>query len=115
MKAHGFWLLVAAGACLVGGGGCYRRPDPAVQAATDLQRSIHQLAGEEQERIARLNSLSLGMTKEEVRRAVGPPSKRLSRLAGASEAREVWIYTGVVRRLATLTFVDDRLVEIRVE
>ena len=95
--------------------GCYQRQDPVVQAAQDLQRMAYDFAAQEDERMHRINTLRLGMLDSEVIDAIGPPSTRRSIETGAEASREVWTYHGALRPLATLTFVNQRLTEIRTE
>ena len=95
--------------------GCYQRQDPVVQAAQDLQRMAYDFAAQEDERMHRINTLRLGMLDSEVIDAIGPPSARRSLETSAEESREVWTYHGALRPLATLTFVNQRLTEIRTE
>ena len=94
--------------------GCYRQ-DPVVRAAQDLQHMAYDLASQQEEQTYRLNRLHLGMTDKEVLDAVGPPSARESIATNSEESREVWTYRGSIRPLATLTFVNQRLTEMRVE
>ena len=94
--------------------GCYRQ-DPAVRAAQDLQQMAYDLASHQEEQTYRLNSLRLGMSDKEVLNVVGPPSARESIATNSEESREVWTYRGSIRPLATLTFVNQRLTEMRVE
>ncbi len=95
--------------------GCYRRPDPAVQAAQDLERMVYDFAEREEEKVRRLQSLRLGMSDREVLDIAGPPSQREGRLLEGEGSREVWVYRGAMRVLARLTFENGRLVEIRAE
>jgi hypothetical protein len=55
------------------------------------------------------------MSDREVLDAAGPPSSRQSAMLNAEESREVWTYRGALRPLATLTFINQRLTEIKVE
>jgi hypothetical protein len=110
MKAMILWVILFASVA-----GCYQRQDPVVQAAQDLRRMAYDLAAEEEEKQQRLNSLRLGMSDSEVLDIAGPPSTRESRVVSAEESREVWTYRGAVRPVATLTFVNHRLLEIRIE
>lgn len=110
MKYLGLWiglLLTAAG--------CYQRQDPVVRAAQDLERMAYDFAAEQDEQKRRLNALRLGMSDTEVLNAVGPPSARQSVQTYGEESREIWTYRGGLAVLATLTFVNQRLTEIRVE
>jgi len=75
----------------------------------------YDFADQEETQSRRLNSLRLGMSDREVLSAVGPPSARQSLATSAEESREVWTYRGAMRPLATLTFVNQRLAEIKVE
>jgi hypothetical protein len=75
----------------------------------------YDLASQQEEQTYRLNRLHLGMTDKEVLDAVGPPSARESLAINSEESREVWTYRGSIRPLATLTFVNQRLTEMRVE
>jgi hypothetical protein len=109
MKNYWAWTFL-----LLAAAGCYRQ-DPVVRAAQDLQHMAYDLAGRQEEQTDRLNSLRLGMTDEQVLDAVGPPSARESMAISSEESREVWTYRGAVRPLATLTFMNQRLVEMRVE
>ncbi|MBI3799830.1 MAG: hypothetical protein HY268_23010 [Deltaproteobacteria bacterium] len=102
----GFLILAATG--------CYQQ-DPMVRAAQDLQKMAYDMASQQEEQRYHLNSLHLGMTDKEVLDAVGPPSARQSIATNAEESREVWTYRGAVTPLATLTFVNQRLTEMRVE
>jgi hypothetical protein len=110
MNRSGWWIVL-----LLATAGCYQRQDPVVQAAQDLQRMAYDFATQEEAQMRRLNSLRLGMSDSEVLSAVGPPSARQSVATSAEESREVWTYRGALRPLATLTFVNQRLTEIRVE
>lgn len=95
--------------------GCYQRQDPVVQAAQDLRDLAYDFAAQQEAQRQRLNALRLGMSDGEVLNAAGPPSTRESRATGPEETREVWTYQGGLRPLATLTFVNQRLAEIRIE
>jgi hypothetical protein len=95
--------------------GCYQRQDPVVRAAQDLERMAYDFAAQEDERMYQINALRLGMSDSEVLNAIGPPSTRQSSETSAEESREVWTYRGAVRPLATLTFVNQRLREIKTE
>lgn len=95
--------------------GCYQRQDPVVQAAQDLQRMAYEFAAEGEEQRQRLTSLRLGMSDREVLEVVGPPSARRGVATSAEESREVWNYGKGVTPAATLTFVNQRLVEIVIE
>jgi hypothetical protein len=106
------WLLAALSLVVTG---CYQRQDPVVRAAQDLQQMAYDFAAQEEAQVRRLNSLRLGMSDSEVLTAVGPPSARQSLMTNAEESRELWTYRGAMRPLATLTFVNRRLIEIRVE
>jgi hypothetical protein len=75
----------------------------------------YDLASRQEEQTDRLNSLRLGMTDKEVLNIVGPPSARESIATSSEESREVWTYRGAIRPLGTLTFVNRRLTEMRVE
>jgi Protein of unknown function (DUF2845) len=110
MKHNWLWIFLLPAAA-----GCYQRQDPVVQAAQDLQQMAYDFASQEEEQTRRLNSLRLGMSDKEVLNAVGPPSARQSIAANTEESREAWTYRGAMRPLATLTFVNQRLTEIRVE
>jgi hypothetical protein len=110
MKNYGIWALL-----ILSTAGCYQRQDPVVQAAQDLQQMAYDFAHQEEEQTHRLNSLRLGMSDNEVLSAAGPPSARQSLVTNAEENREVWTYRGALRPLATLTFVNQRLTEMRVE
>jgi len=110
MKYNWLWIsLVLATA------GCYQRQDPVVQAAQDLQQMAYDFASQEETQSRRLNSLRLGMSDSEVLNTAGPPSARQSLATNAEESREVWTYRGALRPLATLTFVNQRLTEMRNE
>ena len=95
--------------------GCYQRQDPVVQAAQDLQQMTYDLVSQDETQTRRLNSLRLGMSDREVLDAAGPPSSRQSVMINAEESREMWTYRGALRPLATLTFVNQRLKELKVE
>ena len=95
--------------------GCYQRQDPVVQAAQDLQQMTYDLVSQDETLTRHLNSLRLGMSDREVLDAAGPPSSRQSQMINAEESREVWTYRGALRPLATLTFVNQRLTELKVE
>jgi hypothetical protein len=95
--------------------GCYQRQDPVVQAAQDLERMAYEIAAQGEERRQQLTALRLGMSDSEVLEAVGPPSVRRSVATGAEESREVWNYKRGLGPAATLTFVNQRLVEIVME
>ncbi len=110
MKHNWLWISL-----LLAVAGCYQRQDPVVQAAQDLQQMAYDFASQEEEEARRLNSLRLGMSDKEVLSAAGPPSARESSTTNAEESREVWTYRGAMRPLATLTFVNQRLTEMRVE
>jgi len=109
MKNYWVWAFLLPAAA-----GCYRQ-DPVVRAAQDLQHMAYDLAGRQEEQMDRLNSLRLGMTDQQVLDVVGPPSARESIATSAEESHEVWTYRGAVGPLATLTFMNQRLVEVRVE
>ena len=102
------------GSLIVTAVGCYQQ-DPAVRAAQDLQQMAYDLASQQEDQRYQLNSLRLGMTDKEVLDAVGPPSSRQSIALNSEESREVWTYRGALRPLATLTFVNQRLTEMRNE
>jgi len=106
------WVLVVLSLVVTG---CYQRQDPVVRAAQDLQEMAYDFAAQEEAQAHRLNSLRLGMSDSEVLTAVGPPSARQSLTTSVEESREVWTYRGTMRPLATLTFVNGRLTEMRVE
>jgi hypothetical protein len=55
------------------------------------------------------------MSDSEVLKAVGPPQARQSVASNPEESRETWTYRGGLQPLATLTFTNQRLTEIRVE
>jgi hypothetical protein len=110
MKHNWLWIFLLPAVT-----GCYQRQDPVVRAAQDLQQMAYDFASQEEEQTRRLNSLRLGMSDQEVLSAVGPPSARQSIAENAEESREAWTYRGAMRPLATLTFVNQRLTEIRVE
>ena len=110
MKYNCLWIFLLPAMT-----GCYQQQDPVVQAAQDLQRMAYDFASQEEEQTRRLNSLHLGMSDKEVLDVVGPPSARQSLATNAEESREAWTYRGAMRPLATLTFVNQRLTEIRVE
>jgi hypothetical protein len=109
MKNYWIWTFL-----LLAGAGCYRQ-DPAVRAAQDLQQMAYDLANQQEEQRYRINSLRLGITDKEVLETVGPPSTRQSIAINSEESREVWTYRGAVSPLATLTFVNQRLTEMKVE
>jgi hypothetical protein len=94
--------------------GCYQR-DPVVQAAQDLRDMAYDFAAQQEAQRQRLNALRLGMSDGEVLDAAGPPSARESRPTGFEETSEVGTYRGGLQPLAILTFVNQRLVEIRIE
>jgi hypothetical protein len=96
------------------GTGCYQQ-DPVVRAALDLQRATDEFVNREEDQTQRLNSLRLGMSDGEVLNAAGPPSARQSVGTSGDESREIWTYRGTMRPLGTLTFVNQRLVEIKTE
>src|SRR5262245_24277788 len=106
------WFLFP---CLLALVGCYQRQDPMVQAAQDLKEMTYDLVSQDETQTRRLNSLRLGMSDREVLSTAGPPSTRQSQMVNAEESREVWTYRGALRPLATLTFVNQRLTEIKVE
>ena len=106
------WLLFSLPLAITS---CYQRQDPVVRAAQDLQEMAYDLAAQEETQVRRLNGLRLGMSDNEVLKAVGPPSARQSLMISAEESREIWTYRGAMRPLATLTFVNQRLIEIKVE
>ncbi|MBI3302631.1 MAG: DUF2845 domain-containing protein [Deltaproteobacteria bacterium] len=110
MKRIGLWVVL-----LLTLGGCYQRQDPMVRAAQDLQQMAYDFAAQEEAQMHRLNGLRPGMSDSEVLTAVGPPSARQSSETGTEGSREVWTYRGALRPLATLTFVNQRLTEIKVE
>jgi len=109
MKHSPLWL-----ALLIASTGCYQ-PDPSVRAAQDLQRMAYDFANYEEDRIQQFRSLRLGMSADEVIKRLGPPATQQSVSSGAEESREVWTYRGAVSPLGTLTFVNQRLVEIKSE
>lgn len=94
---------------------CYQRQDPLVRAAQDLQYMADQFAKQEDEKIQRFNALRLGMSKGEVFKELGAPASQQVLTTGGDEPRELWIYRGAMRPLGTLTFANERLVEIRAE
>ena len=102
----GFLILTAAG--------CYQQ-DPAVRAAQDLQQMAYDMANQQEDLKDHLNSLRLGMTDKEVLKTAGPPSTRQSIATNAEESREVWTSRGAITPVGTLTFVNQRLTEMRVE
>jgi hypothetical protein len=110
MKQRAVWV-----ALLLVVSGCYQRQDPVVRAAQDLERLAYDFAAQEEAQARRINALRLGMSDSEVITAVGPPATRRSLEAGTEESREVWTYRGALRPLATLTFVNQRLAEMRAE
>jgi hypothetical protein len=73
-----------------------------------------QFAAQEDDKIQRFNSLRLGMSKGEVIKQLGAPATQQI-LTNSDEIRERWTYRGAMRPLGTLTFANDRLVEIRAE
>lgn len=103
-------LIVIA---LLVGAGCAPRPDPAVQAAYDFQKTAMDLIERDQEKSARLAALRLGMTEAEVLAEAGPPSRRET-LRFSDGTTEVWTYNGELKSLGTLTFEDGKLVQVRV-
>jgi hypothetical protein len=104
------WVIL-----LLTAAGCYQRRDPVVQAAQDLRDMAYDFAAQQEAQRQRLNTLRLGMSDGEVLDAAGPPATRESRATGTEETREVWTYRGGLQPLAILTFVNQRLVEIRIE
>ena len=110
MKYNWLWISLVLAAA-----GCYQRQDPVVRAAQDLQQMASDFANQEETQSRRLNSLRLGISDSEVLNTAGPPSARQSLATNGEESREVWTYRGALRPLATLTFVNQRLTEIRVE
>jgi hypothetical protein len=94
--------------------GCYRQ-DPVVRAAQDLQQAAYEFARQETARTQQFNLLELGMSTQEVLKRVGPPSSRQSLESSAGTSRELWTYNRPMRPPTTLTFVDQRLTEIRIE
>jgi hypothetical protein len=109
MNSNWTWGLLMLAAA-----GCYQQ-DPMVRAAQDLQQMAYDMANQQEEQRYHLNNLRLGMTDKEVLDAVGPPATRQSMAMNSEEIREVWTYRGAVSPLATLTFVNQRLSEMRVE
>ncbi|MEW6299132.1 MAG: hypothetical protein AB1671_15565 [Thermodesulfobacteriota bacterium] len=110
MRVVATWAIICAIAA-----GCYQRQDPVVRAAQDLRRMAYDFAEEEEDRQQRLRALRLGMSDSEVLDIAGPPSSRESRMVNTEESREVWIYRGALRPLATLIFVNNRLTEIHIQ
>ena len=100
--------LVAAAAA------CAPRPDPRVQAARDFQSTAFDLIEKDEKQMARLNSLRLGMSDADVLTKAGSPTRRESRKTSDGHAVEVWTYNGQLKSLGTLTFEDQRLVELKV-
>ncbi|MGE0824719.1 MAG: hypothetical protein AB7G75_07305 [Candidatus Binatia bacterium] len=95
--------------------GCYQRQDPLVRAAQDLQDLATDFAAREEDRIQQFTSLRLGMSQDEVLRAVGAPASRQILSTSDDDSRELWTYRGAMRPLGTLTFTNQRLTEIRSE
>ena len=95
--------------------GCYQRQDPLVRAAQDLQRMADNFASQEDEKIQRFNSLSLGMSEDDVLKRLGPSTSRQTLSTSDDESRELLTYRGALHPLGTLTFVNKRLVEMRSE
>ena len=95
--------------------GCYQQQDPLVRASQDLQQMAEDFASQEDEQIQRFNSLSLGMSEDDVLKRLGPPASRQAVSANDDDNRELWTYRGALRPLGTLTFVNKRLIEMRSE
>lgn len=94
---------------------CYQRQDPLVRAAQDLQRMADQFASQENGKIQQFNSLRLGMSKSDVLKRIGAPTSQQMLSTGTDEIRELWTYRSAMRPLGTLTFAQERLVEIKSE
>jgi hypothetical protein len=75
----------------------------------------YDFAAQQEAQRQRLNALRLGMSDGEVLDAAGPPSTRESHTTGSEESREVWTYSGGLQPLARLTFINQRLADIRIE
>ena len=110
MKYVWGWMFV-----LLSLGGCYQRQDPLVRAAQDLQQLSYEFAEREEERKQQFDLLELGMSDEEVRNRVGPPSARQSLTSDSEEQRERWTYQRTMQPPITLVFTNQRLTEIRLE
>ena len=110
MKQFVFFFALAA-LCSA----CYRRQDPLVRAAQDLQDMAEQFATQEEDKIQQFNSLRLGMSEEDVISRLGLPKSRQALSTGDEESRELWTYQGALRPLGTLMFVNKRLVEMKSE
>ena len=95
--------------------GCYQREDPLVRAAQDLKQLSYEFAEREEERIRQFNSLTLGLSDEEVLDRVGPPSSRESLGSNPEERRELWTYQRGLTPPALLTFTNRRLTSIKLE
>ena len=95
------------------GFGCAPRVDPRVQAAQDFRSTVFDLIGQDDAQTRKLNGLRLGMSDQEVLSAAGAPSKRESSSGDGGESLETWVYAGQLSTVGTLTFRDDKLVQIQ--
>jgi hypothetical protein len=108
MRFSALALLAALslGACM--------RSDPRVSAAEDFRQTAFGLIREDEERAEKLASLRIGMSDTDVLNAAGPPSSRESRTAYDDAQVETWTYNGQLKTLGTLTFEDQKLVQVKV-
>jgi len=100
---------------LLTGTACYQQQDPVVRAAQDLQRMADDLVAYDEDRTRRFQSLRLGMSEGEVIKILGSPATQRLVEGNSDEQREEWTYRASLRPLGTLTFVNDKLVEVRTE
>ena len=107
-KSSLFFLLVAIPVM-----GCMRS-DPRVSAAEDFRQTAFGLIREDEDRAAKLAALRIGMTDAEVLSAAGTPTSREGRTAGDGVLVETWTYGGQLKTLGTLTFEDQKLVQVKV-
>lgn len=98
--------MLSATACM--------RSDPRVSAAEDFRQSAFGLIREDEDRAAKLAALRIGMSDAEVLTAAGPPTSREGRTAGDGIQLETWTYGGQLKTLGTLTFEDQKLVQVKV-
>ena len=108
MRTLTFALLIAlsASACM--------RSDPRVSAAEDFRQTAFGLIREDEEQSKKLASLRIGMSDAEVLSQAGAPTSRESRTAVDDVLVETWTYGGQLKTLATLTFEDQKLVQVKV-
>ena len=100
------FFALSLGACM--------RSDPRVSAAEDFRQTAFGLIREDEDRAAKLAALRIGMTDAEVLSAAGTPTSREGRTASDDVHVETWTYGGRLKTLGTLTFEDQKLVQVKV-